>query len=67
MKLFVSEGNPHCLKALAAVQVTGAQCDVQYVNHEGKTAWLAEQQSVNLPRQLPFAESDTGRPLNVIL
>ncbi|XP_010730412.2 methionine--tRNA ligase, cytoplasmic isoform X1 [Larimichthys crocea] len=34
MKLFVSEGNPHCLKVLAALEVTGAKCDVQYVNHE---------------------------------
>lgn len=36
MKLFLSEGNPHCLKALAALAVTGAKCDVQYVNHEEK-------------------------------
>lgn len=35
MKLFVSEGNPHCLKVLAALEVTGAQCEVLYVNHEG--------------------------------
>lgn len=41
MKLFVSEGNPHCLKVLASLEVTGVQCDVQYVNHEGKKAWLA--------------------------
>uniref|UniRef100_A0A8D3ALZ0 Methionine--tRNA ligase, cytoplasmic n=1 Tax=Scophthalmus maximus TaxID=52904 RepID=A0A8D3ALZ0_SCOMX len=34
MKLFVSEGNPHCLKVLAALEVTGAPCDVQYVNHD---------------------------------
>uniref|UniRef100_A0A672FC02 Methionine--tRNA ligase, cytoplasmic n=1 Tax=Salarias fasciatus TaxID=181472 RepID=A0A672FC02_SALFA len=34
MKLFLSEGNPHCLKALAALQVTGVQCGVHYVNHE---------------------------------
>ncbi|XP_018534426.1 LOW QUALITY PROTEIN: methionine--tRNA ligase, cytoplasmic [Lates calcarifer] len=34
MKLFVSEGNPHCLKVLAALGVTGVQCDIQYVNHE---------------------------------
>ncbi|XP_074525599.1 methionine--tRNA ligase, cytoplasmic isoform X2 [Halichoeres trimaculatus] len=34
MKLFVSEGNPHCLKVLAALEVTGVQCDVQFVNHE---------------------------------
>ncbi|KAM9860060.1 methionine--tRNA ligase, cytoplasmic [Aulostomus maculatus] len=34
MKLFVSEGNPHCLKVLAALEVTGVQCDVQYVNHD---------------------------------
>ncbi|KAM8756893.1 methionine--tRNA ligase, cytoplasmic isoform 1-T1 [Acanthopagrus schlegelii] len=36
MKLFVSEGNPHCLKVLAALEVCGVQCDVQYVNHEEK-------------------------------
>ncbi|XP_013859609.1 methionine--tRNA ligase, cytoplasmic isoform X2 [Austrofundulus limnaeus] len=36
MKLFVSEGNPHCLKVLAALEVTGLQCGVQYVNHEEK-------------------------------
>lgn len=40
MKLFVSEGNPHCLKTVAAVEVTGVKCDVQYVSHEGRTAWL---------------------------
>ncbi|KAG7244818.1 hypothetical protein INR49_029837 [Caranx melampygus] len=34
MKLFVSEGDPHCLKVLVALEVTGVQCDVQYVNHE---------------------------------
>lgn len=34
MKLFVSEGNPQCLKVLAALEVTGVQCDVQFVNHE---------------------------------
>ncbi|XP_023138691.1 methionine--tRNA ligase, cytoplasmic isoform X1 [Amphiprion ocellaris] len=34
MELFVSEGNPHCLKVLAALEVTGVQCSVQYVNHE---------------------------------
>ncbi|XP_075966818.1 methionine--tRNA ligase, cytoplasmic isoform X1 [Anarhichas minor] len=34
MKLFVSEGNPHCLKVLAALEVTGVHCDVQYVNHD---------------------------------
>uniref|UniRef100_G3NT96 Methionine--tRNA ligase, cytoplasmic n=1 Tax=Gasterosteus aculeatus aculeatus TaxID=481459 RepID=G3NT96_GASAC len=34
MKLFVSEGNPHCLKVLAALEVTGVHCDVQNVNHE---------------------------------
>uniref|UniRef100_A0A8C8A0T7 Methionine--tRNA ligase, cytoplasmic n=2 Tax=Oryzias sinensis TaxID=183150 RepID=A0A8C8A0T7_9TELE len=36
MKLFVSEGNPHCLKVLAALELTGVKCDVQYVNHEEK-------------------------------
>ncbi|XP_036955606.1 methionine--tRNA ligase, cytoplasmic [Acanthopagrus latus] len=36
MKLFVSEGNPHCLKVLAALEVCGVHCDVQYVNHEEK-------------------------------
>lgn len=36
MKLFVSEGNPHCLKVLAALEVTGVHCEAQYVNHEEK-------------------------------
>ncbi|CAL1608781.1 unnamed protein product [Knipowitschia caucasica] len=36
MKLFLSEGNPHCLKALAALVVTQAKCEVEYVNLEGK-------------------------------
>ncbi|KAM9758925.1 methionine--tRNA ligase, cytoplasmic isoform 2-T2 [Menidia menidia] len=36
MKLFVSEGNPHCLKVLAALDVSGVQCSVQFVNHEEK-------------------------------
>lgn len=40
MKLFVSEGNPHCLKVLAALEETGAKCGVDYINHEGKYAWL---------------------------
>ncbi|XP_008318853.1 methionine--tRNA ligase, cytoplasmic isoform X2 [Cynoglossus semilaevis] len=34
MKLFVSEGNPHCLKVLAALEETGAKCGVDYINHE---------------------------------
>uniref|UniRef100_W5MFE5 GST C-terminal domain-containing protein n=1 Tax=Lepisosteus oculatus TaxID=7918 RepID=W5MFE5_LEPOC len=34
MKLYVSEGNPHCLKVLAAVKVTGVICEIQHVNHE---------------------------------
>ena len=42
MKLFVSEGNPHCLKVLAALEVTGVQCGVQYVNHEGRKAWFMD-------------------------
>lgn len=46
MKLFISEGNPHCLKVLSALEVTGVQCDVQCVNHEGEKAWLAS--STNL-------------------
>ncbi|XP_077581657.1 methionine--tRNA ligase, cytoplasmic isoform X1 [Stigmatopora nigra] len=36
MKLFVSEGNPHCLKVLAALDATEVQCEVQFVNHEDK-------------------------------
>ncbi|XP_067360488.1 methionine--tRNA ligase, cytoplasmic isoform X2 [Channa argus] len=36
MKLFVSEGNPYCLKVLSALEVTGVQCDVQHVNHEDR-------------------------------
>lgn len=36
MKLFISEGNPHCVKALAALEHTGVKCDVQLVSHEGE-------------------------------
>ncbi|MEQ2224126.1 Methionine--tRNA ligase, cytoplasmic [Ilyodon furcidens] len=36
MELFVSEGNPHCLKVLAALEVTGVQCGVQFISHEEK-------------------------------
>lgn len=41
MKLFVSEGNPHCLKVLAALEETGVKCDVQYVSQEGENPWAA--------------------------
>ncbi|KAJ8400774.1 hypothetical protein AAFF_G00391280 [Aldrovandia affinis] len=34
MKLFVTEGNPHCLKVLAAAELIGVKCDVSHVNHE---------------------------------
>lgn len=42
MQLFVSEGNPHCLKVLAALEETGVKCDVQYVSHEGKKVWFVQ-------------------------
>ncbi|KAK3556861.1 hypothetical protein QTP70_022365 [Hemibagrus guttatus] len=34
MKLFVSEGNPQCVKVLAALEHTGVKCDVQLLSHE---------------------------------
>ncbi|XP_064858124.1 methionine--tRNA ligase, cytoplasmic [Oncorhynchus nerka] len=34
MKLFVSDGNPHCVKVLAVLEYTGVKCDVKHVNHE---------------------------------
>ncbi|KAM9814290.1 methionine--tRNA ligase, cytoplasmic [Neosynchiropus ocellatus] len=37
MKLYLSEGNPHCLKVLAASEESGFKCEVRYVNHEEKT------------------------------
>ncbi|XP_028854259.1 methionine--tRNA ligase, cytoplasmic isoform X2 [Denticeps clupeoides] len=36
MKLFVSEGNPHCIKVLAVLELTGVKCDIENVNHEEK-------------------------------
>nr|XP_055070066.1 methionine--tRNA ligase, cytoplasmic isoform X1 [Misgurnus anguillicaudatus] len=36
MKLFIGEGNPHCVKVLAVLELTGVKCDVQLVNHEDK-------------------------------
>ncbi|KAA0712656.1 Methionine--tRNA ligase, cytoplasmic [Triplophysa tibetana] len=34
MKLFVGEGNPHSVKVLAVLELTGVKCDVQLVNNE---------------------------------
>ncbi|XP_048878717.1 methionine--tRNA ligase, cytoplasmic isoform X1 [Brienomyrus brachyistius] len=34
MKLFVSEGNPQCMKVLAAVELTGVKCDIHHANPE---------------------------------
>ncbi|MCJ8729412.1 hypothetical protein PDJAM_G00105960 [Pangasius djambal] len=34
MKLFVNEGNPQCVKVLAALEHTAVQCDVQLLSHE---------------------------------
>ncbi|XP_066564500.1 methionine--tRNA ligase, cytoplasmic [Amia ocellicauda] len=34
MTLYVSEGNPHSLKVLAANEMTGVKCDIKYVNHD---------------------------------
>ncbi|XP_046870210.1 methionine--tRNA ligase, cytoplasmic isoform X2 [Hypomesus transpacificus] len=34
MNLFVSDGNPHCVKVLAVLELTGVQCNVQHVSHE---------------------------------
>ena len=40
MNLFVSDGNPHCVKVLAVLELTGVQCNVQHVSHEGKRIWM---------------------------
>lgn len=65
MKLFVSEGNPHCLKVLSALEVTGVQCDVQYVNHEGEKAWLASSMTITVTNndllQLSDGKSGTSQ------
>lgn len=45
MKLFVSDGNPHCVKVLAVLEFTGVKCDVKHVNHEGKRITLARRAS----------------------
>ncbi|XP_051985562.1 methionine--tRNA ligase, cytoplasmic isoform X2 [Xyrauchen texanus] len=34
MKLFISEGNPHCIKVLAVLELTEVKCDVEVVNHD---------------------------------
>ncbi|XP_062853536.1 methionine--tRNA ligase, cytoplasmic isoform X2 [Trichomycterus rosablanca] len=34
MKVFLSEGNPHCVKVLAVLGHTGVKCEVQHVSHE---------------------------------
>lgn len=55
MKLFVSEGNPHCLKVLAVLELTGVKCDVQHVNHEGNVmcSKQAREKAVCMWCQLP--------------
>uniref|UniRef100_A0A3P8SI51 Methionine--tRNA ligase, cytoplasmic n=1 Tax=Amphiprion percula TaxID=161767 RepID=A0A3P8SI51_AMPPE len=40
MELFVSEGNPHCLKVLAALEVTGVQCMVPFLSRPTLPALL---------------------------
>lgn len=36
MKLYISEGNPHCIKALAVLELTGVKCDIEVISHEEK-------------------------------
>lgn len=36
MKLYISEGNPHCIKVLAVLELTGVKCDIEVVSHEEK-------------------------------
>lgn len=36
MKLYIADGNPHCIKVLAALDLTGVKCDIETVSHEGE-------------------------------
>uniref|UniRef100_A0A673GYV8 Methionine--tRNA ligase, cytoplasmic n=1 Tax=Sinocyclocheilus rhinocerous TaxID=307959 RepID=A0A673GYV8_9TELE len=36
MKLYIADGNPHCIKVLAALELTGGKCDTEVVSHEEK-------------------------------
>ncbi len=36
MKLYIADGNPHCVKVLAALELTGVKCDTEAVRHEGE-------------------------------
>ncbi|XP_067314814.1 methionine--tRNA ligase, cytoplasmic isoform X2 [Pseudorasbora parva] len=36
MKLYISEGNPHCIKVLAVLELTGVKCDIEVTSHEEK-------------------------------
>ncbi|XP_050968662.1 methionine--tRNA ligase, cytoplasmic isoform X2 [Labeo rohita] len=36
MKLYIADGNPHCIKVLAALDLTGVKCDIETVSHEEK-------------------------------
>ncbi len=36
MKLYIADGNPHCIKVLAALELTGVKCDIEAVSHEGE-------------------------------
>uniref|UniRef100_A0A8C1KWV2 methionine--tRNA ligase n=1 Tax=Cyprinus carpio TaxID=7962 RepID=A0A8C1KWV2_CYPCA len=36
MKLYIADGNPHCIKVLAALELAGVKCDTEVVSHEEK-------------------------------
>ncbi|XP_058869039.1 methionine--tRNA ligase, cytoplasmic-like isoform X1 [Acipenser ruthenus] len=57
MRLFLTEGNPHCLKAVAAVELTGSRCELQFVGVEERVVpFLAHS-------KLPCLQLDNGNYL----
>ncbi|MGH0177954.1 UNVERIFIED_CONTAM: hypothetical protein FKN15_076326 [Acipenser sinensis] len=57
MRLYLTEGNPHCLKVVAAVELTGSRCELQFVGVEERVVpFLAHS-------KLPCLQLDNGNYL----
>ncbi|MGH0180987.1 UNVERIFIED_CONTAM: hypothetical protein FKN15_025803 [Acipenser sinensis] len=57
MRLYLTEGNPHCLKVVAAVELTGSRCELQFVGVEERVVpFLAHS-------KLPCLQLDDGNYL----
>ncbi|XP_041097683.1 methionine--tRNA ligase, cytoplasmic isoform X2 [Polyodon spathula] len=57
MRLYLTEGNPHCLKVVAAVELTGTRCELQFVGVEERVVPFLSHS------KLPCLQLDSGNYL----